>query len=134
MVYRYLFTNSRKHRGRYYEDDIVEMSQMNDYSEDNFETKFKTSKAEIIKICDIVKNEIYTKPCRKMDLSIKKKVLLKLWLREVFEKGSKDFINVSQPTVSNSLQAFTDCLTNKAKQLTYMPKNRTEEKAIKTVQ
>ena len=47
------------------------------------------------------------------------KGIIKTWLREVFENCSKGFIKVSQPTVSNSLQAFPDCLTNltnKAKQ------------------
>ena len=60
---------------RYYEDDIVERSPKDIYTEDNFRTEFRMSKAEIIKICDIVKDEMYTKPSRKMDLSIEKKVL-----------------------------------------------------------
>ena len=57
-------------------------------TEDNFRIEFRMSKAEIIKICDIVKDEIYTiKGCRKMDLSIEEKYLLalKLWLWEVFK-------------------------------------------------
>ena len=77
MVCRYLFTSVREQHGRYYED-VVEKSPMDVYTEDNFRTEFITSKAEIIKICDIVNDEMYNKPCRKMDLSIEEKVLLKL--------------------------------------------------------
>ena len=40
--------------GRYYEDDIVKESPMDVYTEDNFRTELRMSKAEIIKICDIV--------------------------------------------------------------------------------
>ena len=138
MACRYFFANLREHRGRYYEDDIVEKSPIDIYTDDNSRTEFRTSKAEIIKSCDIVKGKMYTKPCRKTDLSIEAKVLLNLWLRKVFENCSRDFIKVSQSTVSNGLQAFTDCLTNKcvmfnefltnkAKQLIYMPRNRAEK-------
>ena len=53
-----------------------------------------------------------------MDLSIEEKVLIsiKTLASGSFQNCSKDFIKVSQPTVSNTLQAFTDCLTKKAKQ------------------
>ena len=81
------------------------------------------SKAEIIKICDIVKNEMYTKECRKIDLSIEEKVLISIKTLASFQDFSKDFIKVSQPTVSNIVQAFTDCLKQKAKQFIYMPRN-----------
>ena len=92
------------------------------------------SKAEIINICDIVEDELYTKGCRKMDLSIEEKVLIsiKTLASESFQNFSKDIIKVSQPTVSNTLQAFTDCLSKKAKQFIYMPRNRAEEEAIKS--
>ena len=130
MACRYFFANLREHCGRYYEDDIVQKSPMDVYTEDNSRTEFRTSKAEIIKSCDIVKGEMYTKPCRKTDLSIEAKILLNLWLRKVFENCSKDFIKGSQPTVSNGLQAFTDCLTNKVKQLIYMPRNRAEKEVL----
>ena len=72
------------------------------------------SKAEIIKICDIVKNEMYTKECRKIDLPIEEKVLISIKTLTSFRKFSKDFIKVSQPTVSNTVQAFTDCLKKKS--------------------
>ena len=119
MACRYLFTNLREYYGRYYEDDIVEESPMDVYTEDNFRTEFRMSKAEIIKICDIVKDEMYTKGCRKMDLSIEEKVLIsiKTLASGSFQNCSKDFIKVSQPTVSNTLQAFTDCLTKKLSSL-----------------
>ena len=63
------------------------------------------SKVEIIKICDIVEDEMYTKERRKMDLTIEKKVLIsiKTLASESFQNCSKDFIIVSQRTVSNSL-------------------------------
>ena len=76
MACRYLFTNLRKHHKRYHKGDIVERFPMDVYTKDNLEqnlevrTEFRTSKAENIEICDIVKDEMYTKPCRKMDLSI----------------------------------------------------------------
>ena len=90
---------------------------MNANTEDNFRTEFRMSKAEIIKMCDIVKDEMYTKGCPKMDLSIEKKVLIsiKTLASGSFRNCSKDFIKVSQPTVRNSLQAFTDSITKKAK-------------------
>ena len=134
MACRYLFTNLREYYGRYYEDDIVEESPMDVYTEDNFRIEFRMSKAEIINICDIVKDEMYTKGCRKMDLSIEEKVLISIKTLALgsFQNCSKDFTKVSQPTVSNTLQAFTDCLTKKAKQFIYMPRNRAEEEAIKS--
>ena len=78
MACRYLLTNSRELHERYYEDDIVEKSPMDVYTEDNFRTEFRTSKAEIIKICEI--DEMYTKPCPKMDLSIEEKAVIPLAL------------------------------------------------------
>ena len=51
---------------------------MDVYTKDNFQTAFRMNKAEIIKICDIVKDEMYTKGCRKMDLSIDEKVLISI--------------------------------------------------------
>ena len=74
MVCRYLLTNFKKRHERYYKDDIVEESPMNTYTEDNFRTEFRMSKAKIIEICDIVKNKMYTKGCRKIDLSIEEKM------------------------------------------------------------
>ena len=76
MACRYLFTNLSEHHGRYCEDDIDEKSPIDVYIENNFRTEYRTSKADIIKICDIVKNEMYRyiKPCRKMDLSVVEKV------------------------------------------------------------
>ena len=49
-----------------------------------------------------------------------------------FRKYLKDFIKASQPTVSNTLQAFSDCVTKKVKHFIYMPRNRGEEEAIKS--
>ena len=91
------------------------------------------SKAKIIKVCDIVKDEMYTKGFKKMDLSIEEKVLISIenLTSESFQNCSKDFITGSQPMLSNSVQAFTDCLPKKAKQLMCMPKNHDEEEAIK---
>ena len=74
MARRFLFSNLRKYHGRYYEDDIVEEPPIDVYTENNFRTEFGMSKVEIIKICDIVKDETYTKGCWKMDLSIEEKV------------------------------------------------------------
>ena len=55
------------------------------------------SKAEIIKICDIVKDEMYTKGCRKMDLSIEEKVLISIKTLALgsFQNCLKDFIKIS---------------------------------------
>ena len=134
MVCRYLFTNLRERYGKYYKDDIVKESPMHVYIEDNFRKEFRMSKAEIINICDIVEDETYTKGCQKMDRLIKEKVLIsiKTLASGTFQNCSNDFIKVSQLTVSNTLQAFTDCLSKKAKQFIYMPRNRAEEEAIKS--
>ena len=134
MACRYLLTNFKKRHKRYNKDDIVEESPMNTYTEDNFRTEFRLSKAEIIKICDIFKNEMYTKGCQKIDLSIEEKVSIsiKTLPSKCFQDFLKDFIKISQRTVSNTVQAFTDCLKKKAKQFIYMPRNCGEEETLKS--
>ena len=107
MDCRYFFTNLREHHGRYHEDDFVEKSPKDVYTKDNFQTELRMSKAEIIKICDIVKDEMHTKECRKMDLSIEEKILtsIKTLASVSFQNCSEDFIKVSQPTLSNTFSS-----------------------------
>ena len=135
MACRYLFTNLRERQGKNYEDDIFKKSPMNVYTEDNFRKEFRMSKAEIIKICDkIVEDEIIYQRMPKNGSIKRGKILIsiKTLASGSFQNCLKDFIKALQPTVNNISLAFTDCLSKKAKQFIYMPRNRAEEEIIKS--
>ena len=66
--------------------------------------------------------------CRSIDLSLKQKVPIcfKTVGSVTFQNCGKDFVNVSQPTVSQVLSDFTENMVRMASSLIYMPSNSNE--------
>ena len=50
---------------------------------------------------------------------------------ESFQTTTKNFLEVTQPTVSKVMSQFVDAITAKASKYTYMPRNRKEVAKIK---
>ena len=133
MAGRYLILNAREDSERL--EDVDEIpNPIETYTDEQFLKEFRLNKFDIGSICDIVKDDMFTIGHRKKDLSLEQKVLicLKTLGSGSFQNCSKDFLGVSQPTVSKTLRVFTDCMAKKAKHFIYMPRSLTEEENIKS--
>ena len=90
--------------------------------------EFRLKKSEIGYICSLLQDSISPFGFRSTNLSLEQKVLICLKTLESgsFQNCSKDFINVSQPTVSQVFSDFTDNLVRMAPNFIYMPSNSNE--------
>ena len=104
-----------------------------EYTEDEFIGEFRMNKQQVKSVCELVQDNMFTRGSRRQDLTVEEKVLvsLKTLASGSFQNCSKDFLEVSQPTVSKTLSLFTDTMANKAKDFVYMPRNRMEEDKVK---
>ena len=126
MAGRYLFLNGFGRR----EDLVMEhrQSPLLFYNDEDFLREFRMTKPEVNYLSGLLKDELYSRGRRNIDLSVEDKVLisLKTLASGSFQNTSKDFLNVSQPTVSKVLSCFTDSMVRKASQFIYMPRNDAE--------
>ena len=90
--------------------------------------EFRMNWKEIEEICKLVQDKMQPIGHRSTDLSLENKVLLclKTLGSGSFQSCSKDFLGVSQPTVSKQLSLFTNVMAANASKYIYMPRNREE--------
>jgi len=95
-------------------------------SDEELVKEFRMTRAVIENICELVHDKMQPTGCRFADLSLKQKVLLSLKTLGSRSLTSKDFLKVTQPTVSKILTQFVDAVTEKAFNYIYMPRNTKE--------
>ena len=90
--------------------------------------KCEMTKEEIYCICNIVAEDLQSKGSRSLDLTLLVKVLisLKILASGSYQNCSKDFMHVSQPTVSRVFSSFVNSIVSKALQFIHMPRNEME--------
>ena len=90
--------------------------------------EFRMSKQEIYALCDVVQADMQPVGHRSTDLTLLNKVLisLKTFASGSFQNCSKDFMHVSQPTVSRVLSDFVNSIVSKASQFICMPRSASE--------
>ena len=90
--------------------------------------EFRMTKEEIHYICNIVAEDLQSKGSRSLDLTLLDKVLisLKTLASGSYQNCSKDFMHVSQPTVSRVFSSFVNSIVSKASQFIHMPRNEME--------
>ena len=90
--------------------------------------EFRMSKQEIYALCNVVQADMQPVGHRSTDLILLNKVLisLKTLASGSFQNCSKDFMHVSQPTVSRVLSDFVNSIVSKASQFIYMPRSAFE--------
>ena len=113
MALRYLLINDSRREVSY----DTRPSPLETYEDDDFIKEFRMTKEEVNDLCEVVRPYMYTRGNRKSDLTVEEKVLLSLktLVSGSFQKCSKDFLKVSQPTVSKTLALFTDVISSKAR-------------------
>ena len=75
MADRYLVLNAREEYERL--EDVDEIpNPIETYPDEQFLKEFRLNKFDIGSICDIVRDDIFTKGHRKKDLSLEQKVLI----------------------------------------------------------
>ena len=81
--------------------------------------EYRLSKAAILEICDLLREDLQPTIKTAKALSVEDQVLisLKLLASGSFQSSSKDNINVAQPTVSVVLSRFLDSLLRKEKKI-----------------
>ena len=97
-------------------------------TEEELSKEFRLKKSDIEYICSLLHDSMSPLGCRSTDLPLKQKVLicLKTLGSGSFQNCSKDFINVSQPTVSQVFSDFTENMVKMAPNFMYMPSNSNE--------
>ena len=77
-----------------------------------FLKEFRMTKEEIRWLCTLLSNDLNSSGNRECDLTTEEKVLIsmKTLASGSFQNCSKDFLNVSQPTVSKCLDDFVEAL------------------------
>ena len=111
-----------------------EIAERNNYLETKTELEvlqeFRMTKEEIYYICSIVAEDLQSKGSRSrsLDLTLLDKVLisLKTLASGSYQNCSKDFMHVSQPTVSRVFSSFVNSIVSKASQFIHMPRNEME--------
>ena len=83
---------------------------------------------EMEEVCRLVRSTMQPVGHRSTDVSLEDKVLLclKTLGSGSFQSGSKDFLGVSQSTVSKQLPRFINVMTANASKYIYVPRNREE--------
>ena len=96
------------------------------WKEEEVIAEFRMSKQEIKYVCSLVKDDMASLGSRSNDVTLEEKVLvcLKTLGSGSFQNCSKDFVQVSQPTVSKILTAFTKSMVKLAPKFIFMPKER----------
>ena len=104
-----------------------------DYDDDRFLKEFRMTKDEVHDLCELLSDDLKCQGKRGCDLSVEHKVLisLKTLASGSFQSTSKDFICVSQPTVSKVLDSFINALIKHARHFIYMPRNTDEVDDVK---
>ena len=94
-------------------------------TEEEIIKEFRLKKSEIGYICSLLQDSMSSLGFRSTDLSLEQKVriCLKTLGSGSFQNCSKNFINVSQPTVSQVFSDFTDNMVRMAPNFIYMPSN-----------
>ena len=105
-----------------------------EYEDEQFLIEFRMTKEEVRMLCDLLREDLKCRGNRKCDLSVEHKVLisLKTLASGSFQHSAKDFLRVSQPVVSRTLEAFANALIKKASHFIYMPRNNDEKEATKS--
>ena len=90
--------------------------------------EFRMTKEEIYYICNIVAEDLQSKGSRLLNLTLLDKGLisLKTLASGSYQNCSKDFMHVSQPTVSSVFSSFVNSIVSKASQFIHMPMNEME--------
>lgn len=92
-------------------------------SDEKLVAEYRMNREGIDYLADIMREELTSPTKRSMALSVEQQILisLKLLATGSFQKVAKDYVNVSQPTVSRCLDRFVNALLPLAPQYIYMP-------------
>ena len=125
MAERYFLLNNTPRRTSLKRERNFRIS---DLTEEEVIKEFRLKKSEIGYICSLLQDSMSPLGFRSTDLLLEQKVLicLKTLGSGSFQNCSKDFINVSQPTVSQVFSDFTDNMVRMAPNFIYMPSNSNE--------
>ena len=109
-----------------------ETAERNNFLETKIELEvlqeFRMTKEEIYYICNVFAEDLQSKGSRSLNLTLLDKVLisLKTLASGSYQNCSKDFMHVSQPTVSRVFTSFVNSIVSKASQFIHMPRNEME--------
>lgn len=128
MAIRYLFLNGITGRNSIAGSFSSKPNPLDTWPDDKLIREFRMTKREIQDVCNLVRDDLQPVGNRSIDLTLEQKVLicLKTLKSGSFQNCSKDFMDVSQPTVSVVLAAFMDSIIKKASHFIYMPRSRDE--------
>ena len=103
------------------------------YSDDKFLGEFRMTKEEVKMLCGLLSEDLNSRGSRKCDLNVEQKVLisLKLLASGSFQNCAKDFLSVSQPVFSRTLDPFLDALNKKVNEFIYTPRTVAETDEVK---
>ena len=85
--------------------------------------EYRMPKACIMELCTILENDLKMQRNISTTLTVEEQVLicLKLLASDSFQNVSKDYIDISQPTVSRIFKKFLQSLCSKAARFIFMP-------------
>ena len=127
MAARYYFMNNMSGRA----PTSRERNQVNvlsEWKDEEVIAEFRMSKQEIKYVCSLVKDDMASLGSCPSDITLQEKVLicLKTLGSGSFQNCSKDFVQVSQPSVSKILTSFSDSKVKLAPKFIFMPPTRAD--------
>lgn len=131
MAAQFVFMNAAPPRAEtIYNDEYVDPFSWND---DRFGKEFRMTKEEVNDLAEMLYDDMKSCGSRGCDLTVHQKILISLKTlgSGSFQNTSKDFISISQPTVSRVLDSFLSAIVKRVHQFIYMPRNSEELDKVK---